>query len=110
MMLVDEIIATLRLNTNALGVWLLGPMVIANNQYQNDVLAAAVENSSIKPPLNAVVTSETQLDFEDRGIYAMPIGPAILVVVFDEQSSMGLIRLRVRHVMKAIEAALAART
>lgn len=50
MNVVDEIIAKLLLDTNALGVWLLGPMMIANNQYQNEVLAAAVTDSSIEPP------------------------------------------------------------
>jgi predicted regulator of Ras-like GTPase activity (Roadblock/LC7/MglB family) len=144
MTVVDEIIAKLLLDTNALGVWLLGPMPIANHQYQNDVpaaavkdssikpalkvvvesetylvasnqdqsdvLAAAVKSSSIKPPLKVVVESEAYLDFVDRRIFALPIGPAVLVVVFDEQSSLGLIRLRVRRAREAIVAALAART
>ena len=105
----DGILATLRLDTNARGGWLLGPTAIRNNQHENEVLAAAVEDASIQSPRNVLVTSETHVDLVDRGIYAMPIGPAVLVVVFDERSSAGLVRLRVWRVKEPIARALAAR-
>lgn len=40
---------------------------------------------------------------------AQPIGKATLVFVFNDRSSLGLIRLRVRNAKEAIERALAAR-
>jgi hypothetical protein len=106
---VDEIVAELLANTGALGVWLLGAMVVANNQHQNEVLAGAVKDPSIKPPMKILVGSETYFDFVERQIFAEPIGQATLVFVFDDRSSLGLIRLRVRNAKDAIARGLAAR-
>jgi hypothetical protein len=106
---VDEIIAELLTNTAALGVWLFGRMVVANNQHQSEMLAGAVKDSSIKPPMKLVVESETYFDFVDRQIFADRIGEATLLFIFDDRSSLGLIRLRVRQAKEAIEQALAAR-
>src|SRR3954471_19692419 len=100
---VDEIIAELLTNSAALGVWLLGRMVVVNNQHQNEVLAGAVKEASIKPPMKLLIESETYFDFLDRQIFADRIGEASLVFVFDDRSSLGLIRLRVRQTREAIE-------
>lgn len=102
----DEIVAELLANTNARGVWLFGRMVIVDNQYQNEILAAAVKDSSTKPPLKLVVHGETSLDFVDWQLFAEPIGRATLVFIFDDTSSLGLIRLRVRDAKDAIQRAL----
>ncbi len=97
----DEIIGALLTDTYALGVWLLGSN--ANKMHHGDVLAAAVTDPSLKPPRTVFVESETYFDFEDRRIFAQPIGPATLVFVFDDRSSLGLIRLRVRTAREALE-------
>lgn len=104
----DEALTKLLLDANALGVWVFGPMVVSDNQYQNEVLASAVKDPSTKPPVKLMIQSETYLDFVDWQIFAWPIGTATLVVLFDEQSSLGLIRLRARNARAAIERALAA--
>ncbi len=83
----DELVAELLGNTGALGVWLLGTMVIAHNQHQNEVLAGAVKDPSIKPPMKVLVESETYFDFVERQIFAEPIGRATLVFVFDDTAS-----------------------
>ena len=85
----DQIVAGLLGNTGALGVWLLGRTVIAHNQHQNEVLAGAVKDPSIKPPVNILVESETYFDFAERQIFAEPIGRATVVFVFDDRSSRG---------------------
>jgi len=102
-----EALTKLLLDANALGVWVFGPMVILDNQYQNEVLGSAVKDPSIKPPTKLMIQSETYLDFGDWQVFAWPIGTATLVVVFDDQSSLGLIRLRARIARPAIERALA---
>lgn len=106
---VDEIVSELLTSTAALGVWLLGGKVVVNNQPRNEVLAGAVKDSSVKPPLNLFIQGETHADFADWQLFADRIGAASLVVVFDDRSSLGLIRLRVRQAKQAIEQALADR-
>ena len=106
----DEIVADLLSNTDALGVWLLGDPVVQDNQPRNQVLAAAVKDASIKPPAKVVVDAETYLDFVDWQLFAEPIGKATLVFIFDDRSSLGLIRLRVRQAKDAIRRALGTRT
>lgn len=105
----DEIFTDLLGTTGALGVWLLGTSVVADNEHKNEILAGAVKDPSIKPPMKALVESEMYFDFVEMQIFAAPIGRATLVFVFDDRSSLGLIRLRVRHAKDAIERALAAR-
>ncbi len=102
----DEIIGELLANTGALGVWLLGPMIVSNNQHQNEVLAGAVKDPSIKPPMKVLLEGETYLDLVERQIFATRVGSAVLVFVFDDRSSLGLIRLRVRNAQEALERAL----
>ncbi len=97
----DEIIAALLADTYALGVWLLGSS--ANKMHHGEVLAGTVKDPSIKPPRMVFVESETYLDFEDPRIFAQPIGPVTLLFVFDDESSLGLIRLRVRNAREALE-------
>lgn len=106
---VDEIVAELLANTGALGVWLLSAMLVADNQHQNEVLAGAVQDPSIKRPTKLMVEGETYLDFVEWQLFAQPIGNATLVFVFNDRSSLGLIRLRVRNAKEAIERALATR-
>ena len=106
---VDEIVADLLASTNALGVWLLGRMVVVDNQHQNEVLAGAVGDSSVKPPLKLMIESEAYFDFVDRQIFATRIGGATLLFIFNDRSSWGLIRLRVRQAEETIRQALAAR-
>jgi hypothetical protein len=106
---VDEIIAELLASTGALGVWLLGRMVVVDNQHQNEVLAGAVKDSSIKPPMKLMIESETYFDFIDRQIFAKRIGEATLLFIFDDKSSLGLIRLRLRQAEEMMRQALAAR-
>lgn len=106
---VDEIVAELLANTGALGVWLLGAMLVADNQHQNEVLAGAVQDPSIKRPMKLMVEGETYFDFVEWQLFAQPIGKATLVFVFNDRSSLGLIRLRVRNAKEAIERALAGR-
>lgn len=104
---VDELVAELLTNTGALGVWLLGSTVVQDNQPRNQVLAAAVKgDSAVKPPAKIVVEAETYFDFIDWQLYAERIGGATLVFIFDDRSSLGLIRLRVRHAKDAIKRAL----
>lgn len=103
----DEALTKLLLDANALGVWVFGPMVVSDNQYKNDVLGRAVRDPSTRPPVKLMIQSETYLDFGDWQVFAWPVGTATLVVVFDEQSSLGLIRLRARNARPAIERALA---
>lgn len=105
---VEEIVAELLASTNALGVWLLGAMVVENNQQHNKVLARAVRDPSVKPPLKVFIEGETYFDFGQTQMVAEPIGRATLVLVFDDQSSLGLVRLRLRHARDAIKLALAA--
>lgn len=106
---VDELVAELLTNTGALGVWLLGRMEVANNQLQNQVIASAVKDSSISPPLKVMIEGETYFDFVDRQIFADRVVGTTLVFVFDDRSSLALIKLRVRHAREAIEHALATR-
>ncbi|MGE5186244.1 MAG: hypothetical protein ACM31C_29520 [Acidobacteriota bacterium] len=103
----DDIVAELLATTGALGVWVLGAMVVANNEQHNEVLAAAAKDPSIRPPMKVLLESEAYFDFVDRQIFAAPLSSAILVIAFDDRSSLGLIRLRVRHAKEAIERALA---
>lgn len=106
---VDEIIAELLRDTNALGVWLLGAMVVENNQHRNEVIGGASKDATFKPPMKVLIESETYFDFVQTQVFAEPIGGATLVFLFDDRSSLGLIRLRVRHAKDAIKLALAAR-
>jgi len=100
---VDEIVAELLRDTNALGVWLLGAIVIADNQQHNEVIAFAVADPSIKPPMKVLIESETYFDFVRTQLFAEPIGRAALVFVFDDRSSLGLVRLRIHHARDAIK-------
>lgn len=59
----DEIVAELLANTGALGVWLVGAMLVADNQHQNEVLAGAAHDPSIKRPTKLMVEGETYFDF-----------------------------------------------
>jgi hypothetical protein len=104
-----ELLADLLGNTGALGVWLLGPGVVVDNQHHAEVIAGAVKQPSVKPPVMVWIEGETHIDFGERQVFAQRIGAATLVVVFDDGASLGLIRLRVRHARDAIERALAER-
>lgn len=105
----DEIVAELLADSGALGVWLIGATAIAKQPHPSGVLAAAVTDASIASPAQVCVEGETFFAFGDRKIFAEPIGGATLVIVFDDRSSLGLIRIRVRNAKQAIERALAAR-
>lgn len=83
---VDETMAELLAKTAALGVWLFGP--------RGDVIAGAVKDSSIEAPMAVSITGVTY--FGERHIYAEPLGSKILVFMFDDRPSLGLIRLGVR--------------
>jgi hypothetical protein len=98
---VEEIVSKLLADTAALGVWLLGD--------QSEMLTSAVQDDSIKPPIKAVVGGETYLEFVDTQIFAIPLEGATLVILFNDRSSLGLIRLRVIRVKAAIQQALAQR-
>lgn len=110
---IDEILDELLVSTGALAVWLLGTATIVDNQLQNPVLAGAVQDPSITPPAKVFVANDfVANDFfgepsDDRSLFAQPIGRAIVVVIFDDRSSLGLVRLRIRRSTGAIEAALA---
>ena len=103
----DEIVEQLLRETAALGVWLLGEMTVTNNRQHNVVLAGAVREPSIKPPDRIMLESETYLEIDGRQLHAVRIGRATLVILFDDRSSFGLIRLRVRHAKDAIVRAVA---
>jgi hypothetical protein len=96
---VQELVADLLGSTNALGVWLME---------RDAVLAGAVRDSSITPP-RVRVDGETWIEIGGTQVFAELIGRATLVFLFDDTSSCGLIRLRVRHAKDAIQRALASR-
>lgn len=103
----DQIVAELLAGTGALGVWLLGPMVVVGNEPQNVVLASAVTDPSLLPPATILVEDWTCVHHGDHQLFAEAIGGVLLVVMFDERSSLGLIRLRVRRARDAISRVLA---
>lgn len=80
----------------------------AINQHQNEQLAGAVRDSSVKPPLKLMIEREAYFDFVDRQIFATRIGGATLLFIFDDKSSLGIIKLRVRQAEETIRQALAA--
>lgn len=82
-------------------------MVVLGNDPQNVVLASAVTDPSILPPATITVESEIFGQHGDHQLFAERIGGVLLVVVFDERSSLGLIRLRVRRAREAIKQVLA---
>lgn len=59
--------------------------------------------------MKLMVEGETYFDFVEWQLFAQLIGKATLVFVFNDRSSLGLIRLRVRNAKEALECALAAR-
>lgn len=94
--LVDELLAS----TSALGVWLLGAP--AGNEGRSAMIAAAVQSPDITAPQQLIVNGEVYLGFADRKIFAQNLGGVVIVVVFDDRSSLGLIRLRVRNSAHAL--------
>jgi len=103
----DQIIARLLLDTGALGVWLLGPVTIDGNRDTCELLASAIADASIAPPVKVVVQSETYFDFGERKVFALPVGAATLVVVFSERTSLGVVRLRAIKAKVALQHVLA---
>lgn len=103
----DELVAQLLESTAARGVWLLGGMVVRDNEHRNVVLAGATTDPSLEPPTRIMIEGEIYLAIDGRQIFAELIGGATLVIVFDDRSSHGLIRLRVRHAREAIARAIA---
>lgn len=105
----QEIVADLLGSTGALGVWLLGAM---RGTAPQKLLASAVhDTTTLKPPAKFILDSDGYaiFVFEDTTFFAQRIGHATttIVVAFDNRSSLGLIRLRVRNASHAIESALA---
>jgi hypothetical protein len=90
---VQQILEDLLASTNAMGVWLLE---------RDDVIAGAAKDLSAAPP-RVRVEGETWIEIAGTQVFAQPIGRATLVFVFDDKSSVGLIRLRVRHAKAAIQ-------
>lgn len=82
-------------------------MVITDNLQHNVVLAGAATDPSIKAPVRIMIESERYLAIDERQIFAERIGSATLVIVFDDRSSHGLVRLRARHARDAIARAIA---
>ena len=97
MSIVQQIVEDLLGSTNALGVWLMKG---------DKVLAGAVKDPSITPP-RVHADSEIWIELAETQVFAEPLGGAMLVLVFDDKSSFGLIRLRVRHAKDAIKSELA---
>ena len=78
------------------------------------MIAAAVSDATVNAPAHSVLASPLNLSDiegafqgEESSIYLKRIGDATIVVAFDEQSSLGLVRLRVRNATAAIKSALA---
>jgi hypothetical protein len=109
MLRVEEIIGGLLASTAARGVWFLGGTVIRDNRPQNEVIASAAHDDSVTAPVIAKVETEMYFDFREWKLFAYRIGAATLVFVFDDGSSLGLIRLRVRQESEAIKTALSLR-
>jgi hypothetical protein len=101
----DAIVAGLLADTAALGVWLLsGPKLDEPSEH---VLARAVREPSIQPPRITDIENEPLIfGVADHGAYAERIGAAVLVIAFDDRTSLGLIRLRARKAREAIATAV----
>ena len=95
----DEIVAHLLANTNALGVWLMKGVT---------AVASATRDASVTMP-RVHVAGETAIELGDTHLFAFPIRGLTLVVVFKTfESSLGLVRLRVKQAQQAIETELEA--
>ncbi len=104
-----EILRTLRLDTNALGVWLLGLTDVLDNQHECEVLGADLQDESAEAPTRVLVAGEAYFQLGDTQLYAMAVEGATLVVRFDARSSLGLVRLRAIKAKQALAPLLRAR-
>ena len=63
---------------------------------------------ALTPPHVRFLESEAWIDLRGTQLFALPLRGSMLVIVFDDRTSYGLIRLRVRNAKAAIDSELAA--
>jgi hypothetical protein len=89
---VQKIVEDLVQDANVLGAWVI------NGQHE---LAGAAKDPSMKTP-RAYADSEAWVEVGSTQVFLQPVGSVMLVVLFDNGSSLGLVRLRVRKAKEAI--------
>ncbi len=104
----QRIVAGLLEDTAARGVWVLVRGTNGSEESFDQELAGATREPSIKPPRITRIDDEPLFYGEgEHGVFAQRIGAAVLVVAFDEATSLGLIRLRARKAHGDIATAIA---